>query len=96
MKSVEREESFFLFKMLSLPILLTSLIGLSYASPIASRSDYAVKDTHRVPSSWTDVGTPAADHTIHLTISLKQGRFAELEKHLLECELVRENGVFES
>ena len=65
---------------------MTSLLGLTCASPIASRSPYAVKDSHRVPQSWREVGAPAADHVVHLTISMKQGRFAELENHLLECE----------
>ena len=73
--------------MLSIAVVLTSLLGISCTSPIASRSPYVVKDSHRVPQSWTEVGTPAADHTIHLTISLQQGRFAELENHLLECEI---------
>jgi tripeptidyl-peptidase-1 len=76
--------------MLFLPIVLTSLLGLTFASPIASRSPYAVKDSHHVPQSWREVGLPAADHVIHLTISLKQGRFAELENHLLQCEELRD------
>lgn len=55
-----------------------------FGSPVRARSSYAVKDIHRVPARWTNVGTPAADHMIRLTIGLKQGRFDELERHLNE------------
>jgi tripeptidyl-peptidase-1 len=75
--------------MLSFPLVVTSLLGLACASPIAPRSPFAVKDSHRVPQSWKEVGAPAADHVVHLTISMKQGRFAELENHLLESEAVK-------
>lgn len=54
-----------------------------WASPVR-RSVYEVKDTHRVPFKWTEVGTPSADHPIRLTIGLKQSRFDELERHLYE------------
>ncbi|KAF1990476.1 subtilisin-like protein [Aulographum hederae CBS 113979] len=56
------------------------------ASPTAiqARSPYAVKDTHRVPARWQNVGEPAREHTIRLSIFLKQERFEELENHLLK------------
>jgi tripeptidyl-peptidase-1 len=53
-------------------------------SPVRARPSYAVKDTHPVPSRWTNVGTPSADHMVRLTIGLKQSRFDELERHLNE------------
>jgi tripeptidyl-peptidase I len=53
-------------------------------SPVRARSAYVVKDTHHVPSRWTKIGTPAADHMVRLTIGLKQSRFDELDRHLQE------------
>jgi hypothetical protein len=53
-------------------------------SPVRVRSPYAVKDTHRVPMKWTQIGVPSADHMVRLTIGLKQTRFDELERHLQE------------
>ena len=55
-----------------------------YGSPVRARSSYAVKDTHFAPARWTNVGAPAADHMIKLTVGLKQGKFNELERHLNE------------
>jgi tripeptidyl-peptidase I len=53
-------------------------------SPLRARSAYSVKDTHRVPSRWTKIGVPSANHMVRLTIGLKQSRFDELERHLNE------------
>jgi tripeptidyl-peptidase I len=53
-------------------------------SPLRARSAYSIKDTHRVPSRWTKIGEPSADHMVRLTIGLKQSRFDELERHLNE------------
>ncbi len=55
-----------------------------YGSPVRARSSYAVKDTHFAPARWTNVGAPAADHMIKLTVGLKQSKFDELERHLNE------------
>ena len=66
-------------------VFLTALLAASaVSSPVKARSLYAVKDSHRVPAAWKNIGSPAADHTIRLTLSLKQERFHELETHLWE------------
>lgn len=49
---------------------------------IKQRSPFALKDAHFVPRRWTQVGHPDADHSIALRIGLKQGDFAQLERHL--------------
>lgn len=66
----------------SLALLAASTIILS--SPLRSRTEYAVKDTHNVPSKWYDVGPAPAHALLHLHIGLKQSRFDELERHLYE------------
>jgi tripeptidyl-peptidase-1 len=55
------------------------------ATPIA-RSPYSVKETHHAPREWTKLERANGDHVIHLNIALKQGNFAELERHLYEGE----------
>lgn len=55
-----------------------------FASPLRSRTEYAVKDTHNVPSKWYQVGPAPANKVLHLHISLKQSQFDELERHLYE------------
>lgn len=50
------------------------------------RSEYAVKDSHPVPDSWSYVGKAPPDHVIELHIALKQAHFDILEKRLYEGE----------
>ena len=66
----------------SLALLAASTTILS--SPLRSRIEYAVKDTHIVPSKWHEVGPAAAHNLLHLHIGLKQSQFDELERHLYE------------
>lgn len=47
---------------------------------------YALKERHPVPDGWTAVRQAPSDHRIQLHIGLKQGRFHELERHLIEGE----------
>ena len=54
------------------------------SSPLHSRTEYAVKDTHTVPSNWDEVGPAPAHKLLHLHIGLKQSQFGELERHLYE------------
>ena len=54
------------------------------AGPVTRRSDFVVKDYHRVPRGWTNLGPAPTDHLIRLTIGLSQSRFDELERHLYE------------
>lgn len=60
-------------------------IGIAGSSALPYlRSDYAVKETHPVPWSWSEVGPSPKDETIHLQIGLKQSNENLVEKHLLE------------
>ncbi|KAK0659056.1 Tripeptidyl-peptidase sed3 [Lasiodiplodia hormozganensis] len=54
------------------------------ATPLRSRSPYAVKETHNVPEEWTKRGSAPEDHSLHLHIGLRQSQFDELERHLVE------------
>lgn len=71
----------------------TALLTLSIAanivfgSPVKTRSTYAVKETHNVPSKWSRVGPAPRDHLINLSIGLRQSQFDELERHLYEGTL---------
>ena len=71
--------------LVSLALLAASTTILS--SPLRSRSEYAVKDTHNVPNKWAQVGPAPANKLLHLHISLKQSQFEELERHLYEGTL---------
>lgn len=62
-------------------IILSASYAVS-ASPV--RSEYAVKDTHYVPSRWSRVQRADPGHMIDLQIGLTQSRFHELERHLYE------------
>jgi tripeptidyl-peptidase-1 len=65
---------------------LLAVVGIAAASPLNSRSTYAVKDSHRVPRQWKEVGAAPASHVIHLQVGLKPSQFDELERHLYEGE----------
>ncbi|KAF4302378.1 putative tripeptidyl-peptidase 1 precursor [Botryosphaeria dothidea] len=54
------------------------------ASPMRPRADYGIKEKFHVPRGWSRLGPAPAEHVINLRIGLKQGQFAELEKHLYE------------
>lgn len=54
------------------------------SSPLRSRTEYAVKDTHKVPRKWHEVGSAPENKLLHLHIGLKQSQFDELERHLYE------------
>jgi tripeptidyl-peptidase-1 len=57
------------------------------ATPIIrARSPYVVKETHNAPLDWTKGGRTRGDHVIQMQIGLKQGNWAELERHLNEGE----------
>ena len=66
----------------SLALLAASTSILS--SPLRSRTEYAVKDTHKVPRNWHKAGPAPAHKLLHLQIGLKQSQFDELERHLYE------------
>lgn len=62
--------------------LLAAQVALT--SPVGSRTPYRVKESHHVPRGWKRVRRAPADHVIDLQIGVKQGNFAELERHLYE------------
>lgn len=51
---------------------------------VRSRTPYAVKDTHTLPSKWKEIGPASGAHKMELRIGLKQDQFHELERHLYE------------
>ncbi|KAF9629650.1 Peptidase S8/S53 subtilisin/kexin/sedolisin [Lasiodiplodia theobromae] len=71
-------------------VFITTVLSLAavahgvLATPLRSRSPYAVKETHNVPEEWTKRGSAPEDHSLHLHIGLRQGQFDELERHLVE------------
>lgn len=54
------------------------------ATPIRARTPYAVKETHHLPRQWKRVARASGAEVVHLQIGIKQGDFAELERHLYE------------
>ena len=66
------------------PLALLAASTTILSSPLRSRTDYAVKDTHKVPSKWYEVGQAPAHALLHLHIGLKQSQFDDLERHLYE------------
>ncbi|KJY02362.1 tripeptidyl peptidase-like protein [Zymoseptoria brevis] len=63
-----------------------ALCGLSatFAVPLEKKADYAIKDSHFIPSQWKKLAKAHPSHTISLRIGVKQGNFKELERQLLE------------
>lgn len=72
--------------MLGLSVVLSVAFAAqaAFASPLHSRTPYAVKESHPVPRKWTPVSRAPGDHMLHMQIGLKQERFDELERHLYE------------
>lgn len=83
--------------MLGPSIFLTVAVAAQaiFGSPIASRSSYAVKETHQVPRKWVKMGRAPAEKMLHLQIGVKQGQFDELDRHLTEgmCCLISGTGA---
>lgn len=67
-------------------MLLSLLFLAANAASLPRRisSSYALKEAHNVPRTWTQLGPAPRDHMLDLQIGLKQSRFDELERHLLE------------
>jgi hypothetical protein len=59
------------------------------ASTFHHRADYALKERHHVPRSWSRVGPAPSQHKIQLHIGVKQGNFSELERNLYEGNVLR-------
>lgn len=75
-------------------LLLLGVAGTALSSPVSSSSSsaaaaaeiYALKDAHPVPRLWTAVGDAPGGHVLKLEIALKQSRFDELDRQLMEGE----------
>ncbi|KAL2431026.1 Tripeptidyl-peptidase sed2 [Exophiala dermatitidis] len=65
-------------------LLLATLVALQSvaASPVHSRFDYAVKESHNVPPKWTKVGNPLPVQHLKLKIGLTPNNFDHLERLL--------------
>ena len=70
--------------MLTFTLFTAFLSGFVSGSPLRIRSPYVVKETHPVPSQWTEVAPAPGNHIVQLQIGLKQSQFEELERHLYE------------
>lgn len=71
--------------MLYSAIVLVALTAQTvFGTPIQSRSAYAVKEKHYVPKKWAKLGRAPKEAMLYLQIGVKQGQFAELERHLYE------------
>jgi tripeptidyl-peptidase-1 len=68
----------------SIRLAILLCVASTLASNLHTRSTYAVKDSHHVPSRWTNVGPANPLQEIELQIGLKQGNFGELHRHLYE------------
>ena len=74
--------------MYSFPIFLRLTLAIAHlaaSSPVNNvQFTHAVKESHKVPSQWTRINVPLPQHVINLHIGLKQNRYEDLEKHLVE------------
>lgn len=66
----------------SLALLLATSPVLT--SPVRTRTAYEVKDSHKVPHQWTNIGPAPHNTVINLHIGLRQSQFDELERNLYE------------
>ena len=57
------------------------------ASSIRSRTPYALKSEHPIPSQWRKLDRAPADHQVELRIGLVQAKFQDLERELYEGKL---------
>lgn len=66
----------------SLLFTLVFVLHLALGSPLVPRHDYAVKETHNPPTTWTIVGEPDPLHLLKLKIGLVPRNFHLLKQHL--------------
>lgn len=68
--------------------------GIAFSSPLQGRYEvYTVKDAHPVPRRWTKISDAPSRHVLKLEIALKQGRFDELDRQLMEGEILARSGA---
>lgn len=65
-----------------LALLATAQLGLT--SPVPSRLDYAVKESHNVPPRWSQIGEPHPSQLLKLNIGLKPNNVELLKQRLHE------------
>lgn len=75
---------FFLLTMYTSISLLFLHLASAIAAPLAAYSNYAVRDSLKVPAGWTEIGEAPKDQLVHLQIGLKPSDENTLERHLLE------------
>lgn len=74
-----------LFSVARSAVLALSVVATAvFASPVKTRSPYAIKDAFKVPPRWRKIGPAPKDHIINLQIGLKQSRWDDLERILYE------------
>ena len=71
-------------KQLCLSIYAVGAISGVLALPSKARSEYAVKERHAVPLSWTNIGPASKSEKVHLQVGLKLRNEGVVEQHLLE------------
>lgn len=60
------------------------VLGVTALPSDSSSTNYAVKERHHVPKSWTSLGPADKSDIINLQIGLKQSNKGAIEQHLLE------------
>ena len=63
---------------------LLAFASIVSSSPIGTRTNYEIKDSHYVPKGWTNIGRAPPNAVLNLHIGLKQAGLDELERQLYE------------
>ncbi|KAG9857681.1 tripeptidyl-peptidase 1 precursor, partial [Aureobasidium melanogenum] len=68
-------------------IILTCLITFdsTVAAPTLAADSYSIKERHKVPPDWREIGAVSDSHSINLHIGLTQNNQADIERHVLEA-----------
>ncbi|KAG9601021.1 tripeptidyl-peptidase 1 precursor, partial [Aureobasidium melanogenum] len=68
-------------------IILTCLIifDSAIAAPKLAADLYSIKERHKVPPGWREIGAVPDSHSINLHIGLTQNNQADIERHVLEA-----------
>ncbi|KAH0345038.1 tripeptidyl-peptidase 1 precursor, partial [Aureobasidium melanogenum] len=68
-------------------IILTCLIifDSAIAAPKLTADLYSIKERHKVPPGWREIGAVPDSHSINLHIGLTQNNQADIERHVLEA-----------
>lgn len=61
-----------------------SYVAVAICAPFSGQNLCLTKDEVATPVKWSRLGSAPHDHTVNLHIGLKNAKFHELERHLLE------------